>query len=276
MPPMLHHLSLGVSDIERSACFYDAALQPLGCVRVWSDLRPGEPGQAVGYGEPGGGDKLALKQVAPQRLLPSTGFHVAFSAPSPEAVRAFHAAALAAGGRDNGAPGPRPQYGPDYYAAFVLDPDGHALEAVHKQPGASPVVAPVAAATHRFETRPLPAEPTATAPDGSDVRVLPAVGRGSLAHFQLAPGRTSAAVEHRTVDELWYVLSGRAEMWRRQGDREQTVLLEPGMALSIPVGTRFQFRTVGTTPFEAIGTTMPPWPGSDEAMPVDGPWPAGC
>jgi catechol 2,3-dioxygenase-like lactoylglutathione lyase family enzyme len=132
---MIHHISLGASDIERSARFYDAALRPLGFVRVWSDLRPGESGQAVGYGEPGGGDRLAIKQVSPGAVQPSAGFHVAFPAPSPQAVRAFHAAALAAGGRDNGAPGLRPAYGEGYFAAFVLDPDGHHLEAVHKGGG---------------------------------------------------------------------------------------------------------------------------------------------
>lgn len=126
---MLHHLSLGAVDIERAARFYDAVLAPLGYVRVWTDLRPGETGQAVGYGPPGAGDHLAVKQVG-QPVPPIPGFHLAFSAPSREAVAAFHAAALAAGGRDNGAPGLRPDYGPHYYAAFVVDPEGHRLEAV--------------------------------------------------------------------------------------------------------------------------------------------------
>jgi catechol 2,3-dioxygenase-like lactoylglutathione lyase family enzyme len=126
---MLHHLSLGAVDIERALRFYDAALAPLGYVRVWSDLRPGEQGQAVGYGPRGCGDRLAIKQVA-EPVPPIPGFHVAISAPTPAAVRAFHAAALQAGGTDNGAPGLRPQYGPTYYAAFVVDPEGHRLEAV--------------------------------------------------------------------------------------------------------------------------------------------------
>lgn len=125
---------------------------------------------------------------------------------------------------------------------------------------------------HPFETRTLPPEPTITAPDGSDVRVLVALPRGSMAHFQLDPGRTSAAVEHRSVEELWYVVGGQAEMWRRQGAVEEIVLLQAGTSLSIPVGTRFQFRTVGTEPFCAVGTTMPPWPGPDEAVLVEGPW----
>jgi catechol 2,3-dioxygenase-like lactoylglutathione lyase family enzyme len=132
-PHMLHHLSLGARDIERAARFYDAVLAPLGYARVWSDLRPGEQEQAVGYGPPGSGDKLAIKQVA-QAVPEIPGFHVALAAPSRQAVQAFHAAALAAGGRDNGAPGLRPDYGTHYYAAFVIDPEGHRLEAVCKAP----------------------------------------------------------------------------------------------------------------------------------------------
>ena len=128
---MLHHISLGAEDIERAVRFYDAALAPLGYVRVWTDLRPGEVGQAIGYGTPGSGDELAIKQV--MQPIPSIpGFHVAFSAPSRAAVTAFHAAALAAGGRDGGPPGLRPAYGPNYFAAFVVDPYGHRLEAVCK------------------------------------------------------------------------------------------------------------------------------------------------
>jgi catechol 2,3-dioxygenase-like lactoylglutathione lyase family enzyme len=131
MTPGLHHLSLGVTDLQRSVRFYDAALAPLGLVRVWSDLRPGEAGQAVGYGVTGGGDLLALKERSRGDTVTSgAGFHLAFAASSREAVHRFHEAALAHGGHDAGAPGPRPAYGPHYYAAFVLDPDGHRLEAV--------------------------------------------------------------------------------------------------------------------------------------------------
>lgn len=129
---MLHHLSLGAQDIERAARFYDAVLAPMGFERVWSDLRPGETGQAIGYGAPGGGDVLAIKQVSGRVRAPA-GFHVAFAAPSHAAVAAFHAAALQAGGACNGPPGWRPDYGPDYYAAFAIDPEGHPLEAVCKQ-----------------------------------------------------------------------------------------------------------------------------------------------
>ena len=131
---MLHHASLGVSDIERSAAFYDAAFAALGYVRVWEDIRPGQLGQAVGYGSPGGGDKLAIKHRPEGQRPPGPGFHLACAAPSREAVDRFHAAAIAHGGRDNGGPGLRPHYGEHYYAAFVIDPDGHALEAVINSP----------------------------------------------------------------------------------------------------------------------------------------------
>ena len=124
---MLHHLSLAVSDLERAAAFYDAALAALGYVRVWTDAT------AVGYGEPGGGDKLAIK-LQQNVVAPGPGFHVAFAAPSRAAVDRFHSAALKHGGTDNGAPALRPQYGPHYYAAFVIDPDGHRIEAVISDP----------------------------------------------------------------------------------------------------------------------------------------------
>lgn len=127
---MLHHLSLGVADIEQATAFYDAVLAPLGYARVWSDLRPGEANQAVGYGVAGGGDALALKHRPDAQRPPGPGFHVAFAAPDRAAVDAFHLMALRHGGRDNGAPGLRAHYGPHYYAAFVIDPDGHAIEAV--------------------------------------------------------------------------------------------------------------------------------------------------
>jgi mannose-6-phosphate isomerase-like protein (cupin superfamily) len=126
----------------------------------------------------------------------------------------------------------------------------------------------------RFGTRQLPEAPDAVAPDGSDVRVLLRLGRGSMAHFELAPGRVSRAVAHRAVEELWYILDGRGQMWRRQGERQQTVPLRPGTCLSIPAGTHFQFRAAAGGPLSAVGVTMPPWPGDDEAYEVSGLWPA--
>ena len=129
---MLHHISFGVGDIERSAAFYDAALGALGYVRVWVDLQPDDPDRAVGYGLPGGGDKFTIKLRGKRARSPGAGFHLAFAASSRQAVAQFHRAALAYGGVDNGAPGLRAHYGPTYFAAFVIDPDGHPIEAVCK------------------------------------------------------------------------------------------------------------------------------------------------
>ncbi|KFC73165.1 Branched-chain amino acid transport system permease [Bosea sp. LC85] len=100
---MLSHLSFGVSDLPRDG---------------------------AGYGPPNGGDLLALKLQAGPVTPPGPGFHLAFAAGSRRAADDFHRAALAAGGKDNGAPGLRPRYAPDYYAAFVIDPEGYRLEAV--------------------------------------------------------------------------------------------------------------------------------------------------
>lgn len=110
------------------------------------------------------------------------------------------------------------------------------------------------------------------APDGSAVRPLLGLAGGTMAEFELAPGQVAAAVTHRTVDEIWYVLGGRGEIWRRQGTREEVVLLEPGVCLTIPLGTHFQFRAVGDAALTVLGITMPPWPGSGEARLVAGPW----
>ena len=112
------------------------------------------------------------------------------------------------------------------------------------------------------------------APDGSDVRVLLALGAGGMSHFRLAPGRVARAITHRTVEEIWFVISGRGQMWRRQGGREETIPLEPGLCLTIPLGTHFQFRASASEAVSFIGVTMPPWPGDAEAVEVAGPWPS--
>ena len=125
-----------------------------------------------------------------------------------------------------------------------------------------------------FETMQLPEEPSIVAPDGSDVRVLLQRPGGSMAHFELAAWHASKAVAHRTVEEIWFFLAGRGEMWRQLGDDEATVAVEPGTCVSIPVGTRFQFRASDDGPLSAVGITMPPWPGMDEADPVGGVWPS--
>jgi mannose-6-phosphate isomerase-like protein (cupin superfamily) len=114
------------------------------------------------------------------------------------------------------------------------------------------------------------------APDGSAVRILLGLAAGGMAHFELAPGQTSRAVTHRTVEEVWYVLRGHGEMWRKLADHEEIVPVEPGVCLTIPLGTHFQFRALGAEPLSAIGVTMPPWTGEDEAVFIDGVWPASA
>jgi catechol 2,3-dioxygenase-like lactoylglutathione lyase family enzyme len=123
---MIDHMGFAISDLERSKAFYDAALAPLGLAVIMT-VTPEQTGKgtAVGYGKDGNpffwiGDNEAVGE----------GTHVAFRVDSRGEVEAFHAAALAAGGTDHGAPGLREHYGPNYYAAYVLDPDGANIEAV--------------------------------------------------------------------------------------------------------------------------------------------------
>jgi len=123
-----------------------------------------------------------------------------------------------------------------------------------------------------FETRLLPRDRDAVAPDGSEVRILLGLKGGGIAHFSLGPGRTSKAVTHRTIEEIWFFVSGRGEMWRKQGARETVEDVEAGTCVTIPLGTRFQFRSVGSEPLAAVAVTMPPWPGEDEAVVVEGVW----
>ena len=122
---MLGHLSIGVRDIERAGRFYDAVMAPVGWVRLWSEAT------GVGYGPAAGNDKLALFHRDGAHP-PGPGFHVCFNCTTDAAVDAFHMAALANGGADDGAPGPRSHFGPDYYACFEFDPEGRKLVALHE------------------------------------------------------------------------------------------------------------------------------------------------
>jgi mannose-6-phosphate isomerase-like protein (cupin superfamily) len=125
-----------------------------------------------------------------------------------------------------------------------------------------------------LETKRAGPAPDATAPDGSEVRILCGVSRGGLALFSLPPGAVARAVVHRTVEELWYVVAGRGRIWRKLGGCEEIVELEPGLSLNLPAGTYFQFRCDGPEKLTILGATMPPWPGTHEAYPVAGIWPA--
>ena len=119
---MIDHVTFGISDFDRSVRFYDRAFAPLGVRRLFDDNSG--PARATGYGD-------ARPWFWIVEHDPTSGkLHVALRAESRDAVDAFHREALAAGGKDNGAPGPRPHYHPGYYAGFVLDPDGHNIEAV--------------------------------------------------------------------------------------------------------------------------------------------------
>jgi catechol 2,3-dioxygenase-like lactoylglutathione lyase family enzyme len=132
---MLDHVSLGVKDLERSRRFYDTALRPLGLVRT-VDFQ----GRGSDYGAMAGQLGVQFTVTVEQKVKPLVGMHICFRAPDRSAVRAFHAAALAAGGNDGGAPGLRLIYHPNYYAAFVLDPDGHRIEAVCHAPESPEII----------------------------------------------------------------------------------------------------------------------------------------
>jgi mannose-6-phosphate isomerase-like protein (cupin superfamily) len=138
-----------------------------------------------------------------------------------------------------------------------------------------------------WQTRRLAATPDLLAPDGSEIRLLVQVSGGSMVHCALQPGQVTQAVRHRTVEEVWFCVAGTGQVWRRaasssaqsaEAQREtqpdEVVDLEPGVALSIPRGVAFQFRAAGARALEVVIATMPPWPGDNEAVPVDGLWEA--
>jgi len=121
---MLDHVTIGVEDIERSQQFYDSALRPLGVTRLY-----GDGARFAGYGvRPKAFFWIGIRNIA------QTGSHIAFEAEDRGTVDRFYEAAMAAGGKDNGRPGIRPHYDPNYYGAFVFDPDGHNIEAVCHSP----------------------------------------------------------------------------------------------------------------------------------------------
>jgi mannose-6-phosphate isomerase-like protein (cupin superfamily) len=127
------------------------------------------------------------------------------------------------------------------------------------------------------DTQSLASAPLVTAPDGSLVRPLCRLtGLASFAHFQLEPGETARAVSHATVQEIWYIVGGRGLMWRQQeGHAPVMAELRPGVCLTIPLRTAFQFRADDTgEPLTVVAVTMPPWPLDDaqEARPEQGPW----
>jgi mannose-6-phosphate isomerase-like protein (cupin superfamily) len=117
--------------------------------------------------------------------------------------------------------------------------------------------------------------PDTLAPDGSEIRLAGRLRGGSLVECTLAPGRTSAAVRHRTVEELWLCVSGQGQVWRSLAGKETEVPIEAGSWLTVPLGAHFQFRNTGGAPLKLVIATLPPWPGADEAERVADRWPPG-
>jgi mannose-6-phosphate isomerase-like protein (cupin superfamily) len=124
-----------------------------------------------------------------------------------------------------------------------------------------------------WHTKRVPEDYDLLAPDGSEIRLLASLSGGSMVHCRLRAGQVTQAVRHRTVEELWFCVAGRGQIWRTDGAHEEITELEPGTAVSIPLGVEFQFRATSSEPLDIVITTLPPWPGPDEAVAVDGAWP---
>ncbi|WP_150522827.1 cupin domain-containing protein [Roseibium sediminis] len=123
-----------------------------------------------------------------------------------------------------------------------------------------------------MKTTKLGAVADARSPAGADIRFIMDGPTGNMIHSTVPPGQINRATRHRTVSEFWHVLEGQGQIWRRNGDGEETVDLVAGVSIDIPVGTSFQYRCTGTTPLKFICISMPPWPGDEEATYVDGVW----
>jgi mannose-6-phosphate isomerase-like protein (cupin superfamily) len=123
-----------------------------------------------------------------------------------------------------------------------------------------------------WETKSIGPRPDTIAPDGSEVYLGLECSCGGLAIFVLPAGKVSRAIRHRTIEEVWYFIEGEGELWRQSGEEEETCRVGPGVFLTIPTGTAFQFRAFEGAPLRFAIATMPPWPGGDEALPADGPW----
>ena len=123
-----------------------------------------------------------------------------------------------------------------------------------------------------MQTRQTPAEMDIRAPDGSEIRLLLNMHRGGICHCTLQPNTTSIAGVHKTIEEIWYCIQGQGQVWRKDGEYASVVDISPGMCLTIPTHTHFQFRNTGNVPLCIIIMTMPPWPGPQEWVEVAGYW----
>jgi mannose-6-phosphate isomerase-like protein (cupin superfamily) len=124
-----------------------------------------------------------------------------------------------------------------------------------------------------FQTSTLKSDADYNAPDDSEIRLLPTMNGGGLAHCTLPPGGVSLAVRHKTVEEIWYFLEGSGEVWRKLDGHEQVTAVRSRDCLTIPPACHFQFRNTGSDLLTFVIATMPPWPGASEAARVDDHWP---
>lgn len=124
-----------------------------------------------------------------------------------------------------------------------------------------------------MKTQTIPKEYQHTSPAGAEVRLLMSNEHGGIAHCTLRANKISKTTKHKTVSEFWHILSGRGQIWRKQGDSETITELEPGITIDIPLGTNFQYRSAELSDLKFICVTMPPWSGADEASYVEnGAW----
>ena len=118
----------------------------------------------------------------------------------------------------------------------------------------------------------VPDEPDAYSPAGAAIRFIMDGATGNMIHCTVPSKQINRAMVHSTVSEFWYVLSGHGEIWRKDDEDSRTVLLAPGTSIDIPVGTAFQYRSIGDSDLEFICIAMPPWPGDEEATQIEGLW----
>lgn len=124
-----------------------------------------------------------------------------------------------------------------------------------------------------FEHKKAPRQYDVLTPSGAEIRLLLRTGGSELALATLPVNGVSRAIYHKAVDDMWFFIRGRGEVWRKRGDQELVLPVEPDVALTILQGTHFQYRNTGNEPLSWITATTPPWPGSDEVVFVEGPWP---
>ena len=123
-----------------------------------------------------------------------------------------------------------------------------------------------------MQTRSFPSPPDGRSPAGAEIRFLIEADHGTMIHSSVPPGQVNRATVHSTVSEFWHVVSGHGQIWRRDGNGEETTVLERGVSIDIPVRTAFQYRCTGDEPLQFLCISMPRWPGDTEATVIDGSW----